>query len=103
MIFRKKKINLKKAYEKLGLFCTVELSEVSRVFGVPILKIVTYYKGRAIKKEPFSEERWEEIINRGIPTKIIETSVKEFEKIPYNRILLGRLELPRINLTEEEV
>ena len=100
-MFRKKVFNLKKAYRKLGLFFTVELSEVGKIFGVPIPKIVTYYRGSRVKTEPFSEARFEEI-KKDFPIKIIDMSVKEFERVPYNRILLGRLELPRAGLIEED-
>jgi hypothetical protein len=100
-MFGKKKFDLKKAYKKLGMFCTVELSEASQLFGEPIFKIVTYYEGQRIKVEDFSEERWEEKRKKGIPTKILATS--EFEKVPEHQIILGRLELPRIGLLEEEV
>jgi len=100
-VFRKKTFNLKKAYERLGLFFTVELSDVGKIFGVPIPKIVTYYKGSRVKVEPFSEARFEEI-KKDFPIKIVEMSVKEFRKVPYNRILLGRLELPRAGLIEED-
>jgi hypothetical protein len=101
MIFRK--FDVAKAYERLGLFCTVELSEVARAFGVPIFKIVTYFKGNRISEEPFSEELFEQKRKEGIVIKVIETVPEEFEKIPYNKILLGRLEVPRLGLGEEEV
>jgi hypothetical protein len=101
--FFRKKFDLKKAYKKLGLFCTVEPSEVSYLFGEPILKIVTYYEGEKINSENFSEERWEEKGRKEIPRKIIAVSPKEFERLPAHQLLLGRLELPRIGLLEEEI
>lgn len=101
--FKKKKFDLKKAYERLGQFCLVKTSEASSFFGVPMFKIVTYYKGRKISEEPFSEELFEEKERKGIPIKILKSHPEEFEKLPSNRILLGRLELPRLGLIEEEI
>ncbi|MFQ6068007.1 MAG: hypothetical protein ACE5KD_00530 [Candidatus Bathyarchaeia archaeon] len=103
MIFNRKKFDKKKAYEELGLFCTVETSEASHLFGVPILRIKTYYKGRVIDDEPFSEELFDEKREKGVPIRIVEMAPKDFEKIPYNKIILGRLELPRAGLVEEEL
>jgi len=102
MIFKRKEFDKKKAYEKLGLFCTVETSEASSLFGVPVLRIKTYYRGIVIEDEPFSEELWDEK-RKEFPSGMVETSPKDFEKIPFNRIILGRLELPRAGLVEEEL
>jgi len=101
MIFKKKKVDPRKIFEKVGLFYTVELSEVSRVFGVSVLKLVGYYKGEKIEEMPYSREKHEELEENGIPVIVIETQPKEFEEIPYNKLLLGRLELPRLGLVEE--
>ena len=99
----RKKFDLRRAYKKLGVFCTVEPSEASYSFGEPILKIVTYYEGKKIDSENFSEERWEEKGRKEIPRRIIAFSPKEFERLPAHQLLLGRLELPRAGLLEEEV
>jgi len=102
-IFKRKEFDLKKAYKKLGMFCTGEPSEASYLFGESVLKIATYYQGEKIDSEDFSEERWEEKGRKEIPRKIIEVSPREFERLPAHQLLLGRLELPRVGLSEEEV
>ena len=101
MIFKKKKLSLKGAYERLGLFKIIRVTEAGHRFAVPIMEIATYYKGREIKKEPFTEELLEETIRKEIPFKIIESRPKEYEKAPSQHIILGRLELPRVGITED--
>jgi len=98
VIFRK--LDPKAVYNKLGLFHSIELSEVGKSFGVEIPKIVTYWKGSVISSEEFTEERWEQRTKES-PSIILETKIKEYEEVPYNKILLGRLELPRIGVSEE--
>jgi hypothetical protein len=98
MMFRK--LDPKKVYDKVGLFHTIELSEVGKQFGVELPKIVTYWKGSVISSEEFTEERWEQKTKES-PGIILETRVKDIEEIPYNKVLLGRLELPRLGVVEE--
>lgn len=101
MFFEKKKFNLKKAYEKIGLFKIIRVTGAGHQFAVPIKEIATYYNGREIKREPLTEELVEEVVRKEIPFKVIEWVPKEFEKEPSQRIILGRLELPRAGIIEE--
>lgn len=101
-MFGRKKVDVKKILEKIGQFCLVEVTEGGHLFGVDEKKIVTYYGNTKIKEEPFSEELFEQKIEKGIPVKVLEFYPEEFEKMPPNQILLGRLELPRLEIGEEE-
>ena len=102
MFFRKKKINLKRAYEKIGLFKIIRVTGAGHQFAVPLKEVVTYYNGKQIKRpEPLTNELLDEIIRKEIPFKVIEWTPEEYEKTPPHRIIWGRLEFPRLGLIEE--
>jgi hypothetical protein len=102
-IFAKEKLNLQASYKRIGLFCLVEVSEFGHSMGVGSMRISTFFNGNRVNSEPYSEELYNEKIRKNIPIIILEDRPEEYEQEPPNKLILGRLELPRIGLLEEEL
>ncbi|MHA1866380.1 MAG: hypothetical protein ACTSWZ_07730 [Candidatus Heimdallarchaeaceae archaeon] len=98
-MIKKKKFDVEKAMKNLGIFCIIRRTDGGHLLNVENYEVVYFYNGREIKREPFSEEILAELEERDIPFKIIEA--KEFERVPPNKVILGRLELGRIGIWEE--
>ena len=98
---RKKKPSLKKIYEKIGIYYLVEPSRIGMEFNVPLFKIVRYFKGMKVDEEPFTDEKYE-ILKEKAPI-LFTGFTSPFRRFPANKMLLGRLELPRAGLGEEEL
>jgi len=85
----------------LGMFCLVEVTDFGHKLGVNTLKISTFYDGQRIKEESFSQELLDEKVRKDIPVVWAETYPEEYERMPTTKLILGRLELPRLGLFEE--
>jgi len=99
MIFKRRKVDYNKLLRKIGKFALIRQTEMGRFFGLPIFEVVYYYNGKEYKREPFSEEIIAELEKEEIPFEIIQP--EQWERLPSNKIILGRLELSRLGLWEE--
>lgn len=99
--FKKRKYSLEEIFKKIGVFYIVEQSEIAKEFNVPIFKIVKYFKGSRISEEPYTDEKYI-LLKEKYPIVFVGPK-SPFSEFPSNKLILGRLELPRIGLTEEEL